>query len=67
MPIVNLSADFCRKAICPEGKNKIDYRDTNHKRLHPGVSVHQAAKPMPSATGTNTTASANTRLATMET
>ena len=31
MPIVNLSADFCRKAICPEGKNKIDYRDKTIK------------------------------------
>jgi integrase len=31
MPIVNLSADFCRKAICPESKNKIDYRDKTIK------------------------------------
>lgn len=31
MPIVNLNADFCRKASCPEGKNKIDYRDKNIK------------------------------------
>ena len=31
MPTVNLSADFCRKAICPEGKNKIDYRDKTIK------------------------------------
>jgi integrase len=31
MPIVNLSADFCRKAICPEGKNKIDFRDKTIK------------------------------------
>ena len=27
MPIVNLSADFVRKAICPEGKKKISYYD----------------------------------------
>jgi len=31
MSIVNLSADFCRKAICPEDKNKIDYRDKTIK------------------------------------
>jgi integrase len=31
MPTTNLSADFCRKAICPEDKNKIDYRDKTIK------------------------------------
>ena len=28
MPIVTLSADFVRHAVCPEGKGKIDYYDT---------------------------------------
>ena len=27
MPNVNLSAEFVRNAVCPEGKNKIDYYD----------------------------------------
>jgi len=27
MPIVNLSAEFCRNAVCPEGIKKIDFRD----------------------------------------
>ena len=31
MPIVNLSAEISRKAVCPEGKNKIDYRDKTIK------------------------------------
>lgn len=28
MPVVTLSAEFVRNAVCPEGKNKIDYYDT---------------------------------------
>jgi len=31
MPIVNLSADFCRKAVCPEGKKKITFWDSSIK------------------------------------
>ena len=27
MPNVNLSAEFVRNAVCPEGKSKIDYYD----------------------------------------
>ena len=31
MSIVNINEEFCRKASCPEGKNKIDYRDKTIK------------------------------------
>ena len=28
MPVVTLSAEFVRNAVCPEGKSKVDYYDT---------------------------------------
>ena len=28
MPIVTLSAEFVRNAVCPEGRGKVDYYDT---------------------------------------
>ena len=59
MPIVNLSANFVSKAVCPEGNKKINYY---HKDIRGFLLEVRSSggKHMLSGTATNTTVNVNT-------